>query len=412
MPHCPETAADFLRECFLAGVAAVMPGAAFDAARMPPPGGPMPWIIAVGKAAEGMAIALAERLAANGTPAAGGMVIGAAGGATVPAALTHLIGDHPMPGSGSFAAGEALQRFVEDLPRDAVVHVALSGGASALMAVPREGVSPEQLIRAFQGLHDAGTPIATMNRARRLVTRWSDGRLAEALAPRPVHCWLISDVPGDDAATIGSGPCHGDHPADHVHVTLLATNAMACAASARAAAACDVVQRVELTPLVGEAGDVGRRLATEAMQAARDWTRQNATLHEDGHGDAVRPLLLVWGGETTVTRGDGSGVGGRAQELALAAAEMLEISPLRVTFLAAGTDGRDGPTDAAGAIVDQTSWARMAADSDPGAALARHDSHPVLDRIGALVRTGPTGTNVMDLVLAVVAWETRATGRE
>jgi hydroxypyruvate reductase len=394
-----------LRECFLEGVAAVQPRHAFATAAFPPSSGRTPWIIAVGKAAEGMANALSEHLTARGTPPAGGLVIGAAQGVPVPEPLAHLVGDHPMPGVGSMAAGEALQSLIEAMPLDAEVHVAISGGASSLMAIPREGASVEEMMHAFGVLHRAGTPIAEMNRARSAFTRWSDGRLAAALAPRPVHCWLISDVPGDDLRVIGSGPCIAEPPFPHVTVTLLASNAIACAAAARAAARWGVVQRVDLTPLTGEARDVGRRLTTEAMHVARDWARQNEALFEDGHGDAVRPLVLVWGGETTVTRGDATGIGGRAQELALAAAEMLEISPLPVTMLAAGTDGRDGPTDAAGAIVDQTSWTRMTAAGDPASALARHDSHSALDSIGALLRTGQTGTNVMDLVMAVVGWE-------
>lgn len=403
MPLPPRTASDFLRHCFDAGVAAVMPEAALATVPLPAAHG-VPWIVAVGKAAEGMARALEARLDARGTPVTGGLVIGAAGGGPVSPMLQHLVGDHPMPGAASFAAAAALEQFVQDLPPDAEVHVAISGGASSLMAGPREGVSSEQLRDTFARLHRDGTPITEMNAARQVVSRWSGGRLAEALSPRPVHCWLISDVPGDDPATIGSGPCVAASPTDRVTITLVATNATACDAAASAAARLGVVQRIQSEPIIGEAREVGRQIAVEAMRVAQDWRRQNEALQEDGHGDAVRPLLLVWGGETTVTRGDNDGVGGRAQELALAAAEMLDISPLPVSLLAAGTDGRDGPTDAAGAVVDQTSWGRLTALGDPRDALARHDSHRALDRIGALLRTGPTGTNVMDLVLVVVGW--------
>lgn len=400
----PRTAEDFLRHCFDAGVAAVLPDAALAHAALPAPLG-SPWIVAIGKAAEGMARALEARLSARGTPVAGGLVIGAAGGGAVSPMLQHLVGDHPMPGEASFAASAALEQFVARLPLDAEVHVAISGGASSLVAGPREGVSAHEVVETFARLHLAGTPIAEMNAARRRVTRWSGGRLAEALWPRPVHCWLISDVPGDDPATIGSGPCVTEPPSGLVTVTLVATNAMACAAAASAAGRVGAVQRIHPVTMTGEARDVGRQIAVEAMRAAQEWRRQNEALEEDGHGDAVRPLLLIWGGETTVTRGDGDGVGGRAQELALAAAEMLDISPLPVTLLSAGTDGRDGPTDAAGAVVNQQSWSRLTALGNPGDALARHDSHRALDQIGALIRSGPTGTNVMDLVLVVVGWD-------
>jgi hydroxypyruvate reductase len=403
------TASDFLRHCFDAGVAAVLPEAALAKVPLPEPLG-TPWLIAVGKAAEGMATALEARFAARGTPIGGGLVIGAAGGGAVSPTLQRLVGDHPVPGEGSFAAAAALEAFVARLPSEAEVHVAISGGASALMAGPQAGRSPAEVVETFARLHRAGTPIAEMNAARRRVTRWSGGRLAEALAPRPVHCWLISDVPDDDPATIGSGPCVTTPPSERVTLTLVASNTLALEAAARAAAARGVVQRVHAETMRGEAREVGRAIAVQAMRAAEEWQRQNAALLEDGHGDAVRPLLLVWGGETTVALGDGDGLGGRAQELALAAAEMLDISPLPITLLAAGTDGRDGPTDAAGAVVDQESWRRLTELGDPGDALSRHDSHRALDRIGALLRTGPTGTNVMDLVLVVVGWEAQAPG--
>lgn len=404
VPESPRTAADFLRHCFEAGVRAAMPRVALATVELPA-NGSAPWLIAVGKAAEGMAAVFVERLAAQGTPVVGGIVIGAAGGEPVAAPLEHCIGDHPLPGARSRAASESLAATVARIPATAEVHVLLSGGATALMASPADGVTAEELAATFEWCQRSGRPIGAMNAERRRITRWGGGRLAAALAPRPTYVWLISDVPGDDIATIGSGPCHGDPLLATVHHTLVGSNRVACRGAALAAAALGCVQRVETELLVGPAAEAGRRIALEAMRTARDWQQQNEALRDDGHADAVRPLLLVWGGETTVTRDDTSGCGGRAQELALAAAEQLEVSPCPVTLLAAGTDGRDGPTDAAGAIVDQGSWTRLSAVGDPGTALVMHNSNPLLDQIGALILTGPTGTNVMDLVLAVVGWE-------
>lgn len=404
VPEPPRTAADFLRHCFEAGVRAVMPREVFAAIDLPPSGG-VPWLIAAGKAAEGMAAALAARLAARGTPIAGGIVIGAEGGGPVVATLEHYVGDHPLPGVRSRAASEALAATVARIPAEAEVHVLISGGATALMASPAAGCTDDELTAAFERLQREGRAIGEMNAERRMITRWGGGRLAAALAPRATHVWLISDVPGDDPATIGSGPCHGEPPLATVQHTVVASNLAACRGAALAAAALGCVQRLECEPLVGPAAEAGRRVALEAMRVAREWQQQNEALREDGHADAVRPLLLVCGGEATVTRDATSGLGGRAQELALAAAEQLDISPCPVTLLAAGTDGRDGPTDAAGAIVDQGSWTRLLAVGDPVRALATHDANQLLDRIGALIRTGPTGTNVMDLVLAVVGWE-------
>ena len=404
MAHPSTTPADLLRACFDDAVRAVQPEAVM--ASLPIAAGPgSAWIIAVGKAAEGMAGALQRALEAAGREVGGGLVIGASEASEVRAPLRHLVGDHPLPADRSAAAATALGELVAQLPGHAEVHVALSGGATSLMAAPRDAMSTDELSSAFAALHRAGLPIEAMNAERRRLVRWGDGRLAEALAPRPTYVWLISDVIGDDPATIGSGPCVTVPMLRTVQHTVLASNRIAVQAAAHAAGRRGCVQRIATAPLTGEARDAGRMVAVEAMRAAREWQQQNQALREDGHGDSIRPLVLVWGGETTVTRQDDRGLGGRAQELALAAAEMLDVSPLAVTLLAAGTDGRDGPTDAAGAIVDQGSWARLAEMGDPRAALDGHDAHRLLDGLGALVRTGPTGTNVMDLVLVVVGWE-------
>lgn len=404
MPLTHPSPASLLRACFDEAVAAVRPETVM--ANLPIPHGPgEAWIFAVGKAAEGMAAALHRALEAAGRRVAGGLVIGTAEGNSVPAPLLHQFGDHPVPGARSLAASAALESLVARIPADAEVHVAISGGASSLIAAPRDGMRPDALRAAFIALHRAGLPIEAMNAERRRLARWGDGRLAEALAPRSTHVWLISDVIGDDPTTIGSGPCTTMPPLATVEHHLVASNAIAVRAAATAAGRHGCVQRVAALPLSGEARDAGRAVAIEAMRVAREWQQQNHALREDGHGHAIRPLVLCWGGETTVTRQDDQGLGGRAQELALAAAEMLDVSPLPVTLFAAGTDGRDGPTDAAGAIVDDGTWARLAELGDPRLALDHHDAHALLDRAGALVRTGLTGTNVMDVVMAVVGWE-------
>ncbi len=404
MHDVSTTPAELLRAVFNDAVAAVHPSTAMDG--LPLSTGVRPaWIIAVGKAAEGMAEALRDALERAGRSVAGGLVIGARGGGAVRPPLRQMVGDHPVPGAGSLAASEALEALVSALPADAEVHVALSGGATSLLAASRGRMTTAELVQAFAALHRRGMPIEAMNAERRQLVRWGDGRLAEALGAQDVHVWLISDVVGDDLSTIASGPCVTTPPLATVHHTIVASNTIAMRAAAQAAGRRDCVQRLAASPLVGEAREAGRAVAVEAMRAARDWQQQNQLLREDGHGDSIRPLLLIWGGETTVSRQDDIGLGGRAQELALAAAEMLDVSPLPITLLSAGTDGRDGPTDAAGAIVDTGTWARLAVLGDPRAALDGHNAHPLLARAGALLRTGPTGTNVMDLVLAVVGWE-------
>jgi hydroxypyruvate reductase len=260
-----------------------------------------------------------------------------------------------------------------------------------------------------------------------------------ALRARRVHCLIASDVPGNDPAFIASGPCVPDEStaADvlarasqagilrslPVQVTTLlerqvarqqeetprpshprfrTTSAriildrhVAAGGVVESARRAGVAATVEEKPLTGDAAQAGVAIATRALASARD-------------SSGSRPHLLVWSGETTVRLGTNPGLGGRSQELALSAAEVLarasEVAR-DITILAAGTDGRDGPTDAAGAVVGYNTWDRIAAAGlEPEDALARHDAHSALDAVNALVRTGPTGTNVNDLVLALIAW--------
>lgn len=410
--------AETLTQCFLAGVDAVrpdrcLPRALADGA---------PWrrpaaVLAVGKAAAGMASTLRACLVTDGAAVVSTFVAGAH---HVPGAIA---GEHPVPGAGSAGVAERLGTWIDALPLSLDVHVALSGGASAIMAGPLPGLRADDVHVTFQRLLGSGLDIAAMNAVRKRVTRWSAGRLALALAPRRVFTWIISDVPGDDLATIGSGPCTADPwsagmvidllrargleetlPAAvraalghetpkpgpafaHVTQRIVATNRDALEASAAWARERGMTVRLFADALRGEAVDAGRRLAAHAMRAP--------------HDDA--PRLELHGGETTVTLGRASAAGGRNQELALAAAIELGRHPTpHLTLLAAGTDGRDGTTDVAGAIVDGGTHARLLeAGVDPTAALARHAAHDALRAVDALLTTGPTGTNVMDMVLVL-----------
>jgi glycerate-2-kinase len=198
---------------------------------------------------------------------------------------------------------------------------------------------------------------------------------------------VLSDVPGGGAHDVGSGPC--DQP--WVPTVVAADNRTAVHAAVAAARAPGRDAAAACEDLRGDAAGCGRRLAS----------RLTALAH-GGAGEVAR--CLVWGGETTVRLGRAAGRGGRSQELALAAAEVLAgDGGGRVTLLAAGTDGRDGPTDAAGAVVGGRSWAAIgAAGLAPAVHLTRHDAYPALDAAGALIRTGSTGTNVADLAIGLV----------
>jgi glycerate-2-kinase len=434
-----DSTTGLLHSCYAAAIAAAQPAAALRAPLRAARRDRSPfWVISVGKAAPGMAAAITENLVAEGRQLAGGVVIGpppdARGSASAwttgvwpsgqsHAALRFVDGDHPIPRADSARAAEAIGDIVRRIPDGADVHVAISGGASALIAGPLPDLTMPDITLTFELLLASGLDIHEMNAVRKRITRWSGGRLGVALAGRIVHVWVISDVPGDDVASIASGPCTGDPwTADEVRSLLahsrlaeqlpvavrtamaretpkpgdprlagiapliVANNRTALAAAAAQGRQSGIAVRVMDDPLVGEASEMGRRIA--------------ATMHGIAE---TEPQLLLWGGETTVTIGDGPhGTGGRAQELALSAAQSLHDTRAAGILLVAGTDGRDGPTDAAGALVNRDTWQRIvAAGRDPAVDLSRHDGYPALDAAGALVRTGPSGTNVMDLALAI-----------
>ena len=414
-------------ELFRAAVAGADAGAAVAVAldRDPLPVAPVR-ILAAGKAASTMADAAVRWLQAEGRPIAGGLVVGVEPGPPIVAGVEVVAGDHPVPGARSFAAARRLAEEVGRHAADEVALVLLSGGATSLVAGPVEGVGEADVVRLFERLLASGADIGRMNAIRKRYLRWGAGRLAAALAPAAVRCLAISDVAGDDPATIGSGPCTADSwTADRV---LAATDALgALDPTLRARLLAGGPGALPETPKPGdprlarvrtEVVLANRHALHAAAGAARRLGLSVAIVPEElagpasdaGAACADRLLaadvdVVLWGGETTVALAAGSGVGGRAQELALAAAGRLaERGAAGVALLAAGTGGRDGPTDAAGAVVDAGSWGRSAAAGrDPAAALRRHDAYRALDAAGDLLRTGHTGTNVRDVVIGVRA---------
>lgn len=439
----PSLAASRLRALYDAAIDAARPGAATRAAvgRRTLDSGARCWIVALGKAApamtQGALLALADRELAP----AGGLVVSPEAIAAPHPSLQAVQGDHPVPGVLSFAAASALADLTAQVHDGDEVIVLLSGGTSSLVAAPIPGIAHDDVQRLFTTLLGAGADIGAMNAVRRRFLCWGAGRLATALTPARMHVVIASDVPGDDLATIGSGPCHPDpltaddvvrlleqvalhahlpralrdhldqvrhgtlpetpkpgHPAfQHVSHEVVVGNRQALDGAARCAQALGLAAHVADEPLAGEASACGERIA-RALLAMRARQRRER---------AAPTSCMLWGGETTVTLGNGlTGRGGRSQELALAAARVLGDAGAAangIALLAAGTDGRDGPTDAAGAMVSGSTWDAIArAGGNPAAALARHDAYNALARAGALVRTGPTGTNVMDVVIGVV----------
>jgi glycerate-2-kinase len=378
-------------------------------------------VLAAGKAAAAMAAAL-EELAADRISR--GLVVTKDGHGAQLAKLALRHAGHPLPDQRSETAAREAIALVEGAAPGEVLVVLLSGGASALLSCPLPGLSRDDLVATTELLLASGVEIEEINTVRKHLTEISGGRLARRAASRRIEVLAISDVPGDAIETIASGPCAADlrsnadalgvferrglrgrvpprvvahlessredsvEPGDatlaRVCSTILASNRDALA-GAREAALERGLRAVTVTDaLSGEARDAGRRLVALARSLSRDG-----------------PLLLLAGGETTVTL-RGGGKGGRNQELALAAASELAGSS-GIALLAAGTDGTDGPTDAAGAYVDGGTARRgRALGLDARAALERNDSYSFFSAEGGLLVTGPTRTNVMDLVLVLV----------
>ena len=389
-------------------------------------------VISAGKGAHAMASGAVEALNARGVTVTDGIVVANAPAADASHGLESLIGDHPVPGDGSFEAADRVHSVAQRASKDRDAIVLISGGATSLIASPVDGLERTDLTSAFDALLSSGADINVMNAIRKRLLRFGAGRLAVALGSRRIHCLIASDVVGNELGAIASGPCVPDGttaseamdramsagaweslpraarsliegmargrvpdsaPPDHprfatTNVQIILDRHVATAGAAGAAKGTGVAVEVVDEPVKGEASAIGARLAGEIVRRPRPDS----------------PLCLIWSGETTVTLDVPGGKGGRCQELALAAARSLaDASSHDVTLLAAGTDGRDGANDSAGAVVDGSTWSAIERRGiNPELALRRHNSYPALDAVGALLKTGPTGTNVNDLVIALI----------
>jgi glycerate 2-kinase len=390
-------------------------------------------LIAVGKAAVPMAQAAVDAM--GDVPLTGIVVtkIEHAAQHTLPGTLHVVEAGHPVPNEAGLAAADAVADVLATTTARDRVLLLLSGGASALLPSPVDGVSLADLQIVTERLLRAGTDIGEINAVRKHLSRLSGGQLARLAQPAPVVALILSDVVGDPLDVIASGPTAPDPTTYAAAQAILARYDLVGQMPPSVLAHLEegAVGRAAETPKPGDAVFTNvanvivgsNRLAALAASAeaenlgyntlllttfmegeAREVAKVTAALAKSirAHGDPVQPpACLVWGGETTVTV-RGKGKGGRNQELALAAALALEGLP-DVALLALATDGTDGPTDAAGAIVDgRTVEIARASGWDPAATLADNNAYPLLDAVGALLRTGPTGTNVNDITVLLV----------
>jgi glycerate 2-kinase len=401
-PWTDDRARRLLRALFDAAVASADPQVVL-ARHLPPPPAGRTVVVGAGKSAAAMAAALE---AAAPDRALEGVVVTRYGHAVPTARIRVIEASHPVPDDNSVAGAEAVLAAVRGLSAKDQVLALMSGGASALMEKPAEGLTLAHARAVNAALLESGAPIGAMNAVRKHLSAIKGGRLAAAAAPATVVTLAISDVPGDDPGTIGSGPTVPDPSTwDDVRaiaaryrlelprmdgaetpkpgeiatdIRMIATPAMALDAAAAVARAEGLATVMQGDALEGFAATLGRSMAAEARAAAR-------------------PGVLLSGGETTVELPKGHrGKGGRNTEFLLALAVALDGAP-GIWALAGDTDGIDGNQDAAGAIVGPDTLARArAAGLDPAALLAAHESYRLFDALGDLVRTGPTLTNVND----------------
>jgi len=386
-------------------------------------------VIAAGKAAAPM---LRACLSGAATAPAAALLVAPAPDPSLPAVVEQCAGGHPVPNQGSVAGGLRALALAGAAGADHVLIVLLSGGASALMAAPVSGVTLADKQATTARLLHAGADIHELNTVRKHLSRVKGGRLAAATQAR-VLCLAISDVIDDDLAVIGSGPTvrdastcadalavvdrrdgRGLYPAAVVAWLERGTASPEDRATRQPApgSAETIVIGNRARALAGARSEARRRgydviveagpLSGEARVAAADYARRLS----DISARRSCACCLLSGGETTV-RVTGRGRGGRNQEFALALAEPLAAMARPAVVVSLGTDGIDGPTDAAGAVVDTTTAARAAAMGGPGmqACLDDNDAYRFFDPLGDLIITGPTSTNVGDVQVAVLASE-------
>lgn len=402
---------DEARHLFDVAVAAADPAAAVRRALAEKPvTGARIWVVAVGKAARSMAGAA---LVVLGRRAAGALVVtNAENAGSLPGAALHVAG-HPVPDTGGLHAAEALEAMLAQAGAEDVVLALISGGGSAMLPAPVAGVTLADKAEASRIMLGAGLDITEMNAVRQHLSRLKGGGVLRAAAPARVVALILSDVIGDDLRVIASGPTVAPiAPRAGVRAMLVARGLWERLPDA-VRVALEKPEEREALPEAENRLIGANAISVAAMAQASggvvwdgalcgDVADAAATLVARMRAAGPGRVLAFCGGETTVTlRGDGAG--GRNQELALRVAAGMAGVERPWVFLSGGTDGRDGPTEAAGGITDGGTLARItAAGGDWRALLDNNDSNRALALAGDLLMTGGTGTNVADVQVIVM----------
>jgi len=389
------------------------------------------WVVGCGKAGAPMSLAL-EEVALDRI--SGGIVVvkGGHAGPEKTRLITIVEASHPVPDERGMSACRDIIEVLKKANARHLVIALISGGGSSLWSQPPQSVPLADKQEATRQLLGSGANIHEMNTVRKHLSLIKGGYAASYAYPADVIVVAMSDVINDEIETIASGPFAPDpttfldawqvlgrhnllksmpqpvlaqiqdgiagrvdetlKPGDAVfkkvtHV-LCATNRIALEAAA------DKAHMLGYDPLV-----LAQPVSGECRNAANEFCVQLKTLQPTVRG---KPRCVICGGETTVTLGKAGGKGGRNQEFALVSALGLQDAE-HIVVASLGTDGTDGPTDAAGAVADHTTVARARGmGMDPAAALQKHDAYPLFEKLGDLVKTGPTRTNVMDIIIGII----------
>ena len=387
------------------------------------------YLLAFGKAACSMARAVLDTL---GEMITEGIIVtkyGYAGNCPRSPNVRVVEAGHPVPDENSLLAGRLGVELARKVGENDILLVLISGGGSALFLLPEEGISLEDKVRTNELLLKSGARIYEINTVRKHISAVKGGKLAKRVRGTVISL-ILSDVVGDPLEAIASGPTVKDpttfqdayrilnlygvwerlpesvrrhierglsgkaeetlkEDLPNVHNFIVGSNSLACEAAKRKAEELGYNAEILTTTLEGEA----REIALAVGSIVQEIARCDRPLR--------KPAVLIAGGEWTVTIEGKAGLGGPNQEFALSIAR--KIAGLNAVVLAVDTDGTDGPTDAAGGIVDGNTLEELRESGiDVEEALMRHDTYRALERVGALLKTGPTGTNVNSLVIAVV----------
>lgn len=387
-------------------------------------------MIGFGKAAGQMAAGLSSILGSK--IAEGIVIVKDPTAAQLPEGFEVFVGSHPIPSEKSLIAGKALLEFCKNCQEGELVFGVVSGGASALMELPLDGLTLEDLQKTTELLMASGATINEMNSIRKHLSKIKGGRLAREIFPAASVNFILSDVVGDDLAAIASGPTVADnttfadawrvvekyslaskipmsiskHLKDAVNETpksgdiklsgtrniLVGTNRQALIAARKKAQELGYDTLILSHELQGEASMVAHKLYTFSKEMEKN-------------PKFKKPACILAGGETTVTV-EGKGKGGRNQEMALAyVCCLMDQSPdsANQIFLSASTDGSDGPTDATGAFASMKILeSAKTLGLDPEEFLDNNDSYHFFEKAGGLLKTGPTETNVCDLQVLLI----------